>query len=389
MTHPARNWPLVAKLGCSAAVLLVLLGALELVLRARGYDPFGQMFAAAPRESREGLDLGLMRIVEDEVRVYELVPGAHGRAWDADIAVNDHGFRDRDYAPRKPPGSYRIVALGDSATFGVKLPVDALWPKALERSLAEGDRPVEVLNLGIVGYDVLEEVVLLEQRGLAFGPDLVVMAFHPNDIGHVSATRSYVHRLQSYGAWWYRIRLLQYVRAKLDEYQLGREFHLVNTDEYFEERNRGRIADLSGDPELLGLMEQLRRRLEATPELAKLQHRYVAWYTSPMRVGKLRHALERLKTTSEQNGFEAIVFVVPWLGDRRFEDVYDLIYAIVRHEVERAELEYVEMASHTRAAGHPGLVIERRDFGHPNAKGHRILAGELEKYLRTSGRVGE
>ncbi len=371
-----------AKLGCSFAVLVGFLGAIEIVLRVAGYDPFGRMFSDAPEASREGLELGLMRVVDGEdILVYDLNPGARGYAWQADIQVNAHGFRDRDFRP-KEPGTLRILALGDSATFGVKLPREVLWPAEIERALRKEGRKVEVFNLGIVGYDVLEEVALLEKHVEGLSPDKVVVAYHPNDIGHVSATRTYIHRLQSYGSAWYRIRLLQYLRSRLDMSELNREFHMVNTDSYFLERNAGYIADLGDDPTTRRLVSELQARTADREDVKKLKHRYLEWYMNLDRLGKLRYSLERLKELAEARDFDVALFVVPWLGDQGLEGAYDQLYEIVKYETERSGFTYIPMADATRALGHGKLLIEKRDFGHPNSTGHRVMAERLANALQ-------
>ena len=87
------NRRLAVKLGCSVTVLIGLLGALEVGLRLAGYDPFGRMFSDAPAASREGLETGLMRAVEDDpILVYELTPGASAYAWQADMRFNSDGL---------------------------------------------------------------------------------------------------------------------------------------------------------------------------------------------------------------------------------------------------------------------------------------------------------
>jgi len=382
--RPARG-P-AAKLGCSLAVLAGLLALIELGLRAAGYDPFGRMFAEAPGASREGLETGLMREVQgDPILVYELTPGASAYAWQADMRFNAKGFRDRDF-PARTSSTFRILALGDSATFGVKLPAEVLWPVELERLFLRDGLQVEVFNLGIVGYDVLEEVALLEKHVDELDPDLVVLAYHPNDVGHVSATRTYINRLQSYGSPWYRIRILQYLRSRADEHELAREFQEVNTDEYFLEKNEGYIASLEDDPEVLELVAGLDSVLGQNEMAMRIKHRYLGWYTNEARVGKLRYSLERLRDMAREHAFEVALFVVPWLGDKGMESAYDRMYDIVRHETERAGFRFVPMVDATRSRVHAKLLIEKRDFGHPNATGHRVMAERLHQALGDSVR---
>ncbi len=74
----------------------------------------------------------------------------------------------------------RIVALGDSFTFGYGVEEEEAWPRRLEAILAEeeaGER-VEVVILGVGGYGTWEETRYLEQERARLAPDLVLVAFY-------------------------------------------------------------------------------------------------------------------------------------------------------------------------------------------------------------------
>lgn len=114
--------------------------------------------------------------------------------------VNAEGFRDYPYPVQKPKQVFRILVIGDSIGFGMctdkeTLSIDTVFPKVLERRLNyrafSGYKRVEVLNLSVSGYDIKQEVALLEERGLQFGPDLVIVAYGLNDAREVSPERSY------------------------------------------------------------------------------------------------------------------------------------------------------------------------------------------------------
>jgi lysophospholipase L1-like esterase len=135
------------------------------------------------------LDLASYRISDDPVLRYEYRPNlrADEKPYDAlhqGFTTNSQGFRDVEYPAAKPPGELRIVALGDSTTAGNGIgALDATWPKRLERRYAEAGRPeVRVLNLGVGGYHPLQEARLLELRGLALEPDLVLLLVCLNDL---------------------------------------------------------------------------------------------------------------------------------------------------------------------------------------------------------------
>lgn len=109
--------------------------------------------------------------------------------------ISSYGIRDREYSLRKPNDTYRIVVIGDSIAFGYctdqgPLDRDEVVAKILERSLnarrIRGYSHVEVLNLGVSGYDTLQESEFLRLKGLPLHPDLVVVAYCLNDTAVVS-----------------------------------------------------------------------------------------------------------------------------------------------------------------------------------------------------------
>lgn len=120
-----------------------------------------------------------VRLSENPLLMYELDPDFEGH--------NSLGFRDEEFSPVRGQGVYRILALGDSVTYGNGVALDEAYPQQLERVLNASDefRPegetVEVLNMGVPGYSILQELEQLRSVGLAFEPDLVVLLVCLND----------------------------------------------------------------------------------------------------------------------------------------------------------------------------------------------------------------
>jgi len=121
-------------------------------------------------------------------RLYELRPGVDevvGRRA-VRIHINAAGQRDdRDLATDKSAGVYRVVVLGDSFTFGGKVPLERTFSPSLERALAASDqsRRYEVVNLAVPGYNTEQEMLSLKEMGLAYHPDLVIVNYVLNDAG--------------------------------------------------------------------------------------------------------------------------------------------------------------------------------------------------------------
>ncbi len=94
---------------------------------------------------------------------------------------NSHGFNEREVAIERVPGVVRIAALGDSITHGAFVPSAQAWPRALEDALVARDLAAQVLNFGVYGYDTESVAAQLDQRVLAWRPDLVIYGFYAND----------------------------------------------------------------------------------------------------------------------------------------------------------------------------------------------------------------
>jgi hypothetical protein len=110
--------------------------------------------------------------------------------------INQLGFRDHEYSIQKPKDVYRIVVIGDSIAFGYcnneePLSLNSTFSKLLEAKLNKirpfGYSRIEVLNMGVSGYHTLQEAEFLRTKGLAFNPDLVIVAYCLNDSWNASA----------------------------------------------------------------------------------------------------------------------------------------------------------------------------------------------------------
>jgi lysophospholipase L1-like esterase len=108
---------------------------------------------------------------------FRLRPNSHGFMMNCPISINSKGFRGREFSFDKG-GAYRIVALGESTTFGWTLqPQDKPWPELLEqliRDRLQTRRPVEVINAGVPGYSILGNLSRLSTDILPLKPDLII-----------------------------------------------------------------------------------------------------------------------------------------------------------------------------------------------------------------------
>jgi hypothetical protein len=98
------------------------------------------------------------------------------------FVTNGRGLRDeRDFPYRKPAGTLRVLALGDSHTQGYEVRQESTYSSVLERYLARRGVRAEVLNAGVSGFSTAEALAYLENEGYKYQPDVVVLGFFAND----------------------------------------------------------------------------------------------------------------------------------------------------------------------------------------------------------------
>jgi hypothetical protein len=92
---------------------------------------------------------------------------------------NSQGIRGRDeYSYEKPPGTLRVLVLGDSFTFGEEVSDHETFPFYLQKMMPDS----EVLNFGIHGYGHDQMLIYLQEEGSKYHPDIVVLGFVYGDM---------------------------------------------------------------------------------------------------------------------------------------------------------------------------------------------------------------
>ncbi|HEV8335923.1 MAG TPA: SGNH/GDSL hydrolase family protein [Candidatus Polarisedimenticolia bacterium] len=141
---------------------------------------------------------------------YEMIPGRNGTFEGMQVRTNRLGFRGPDPRPRDPD-LFRIVALGDSFTFGFGVREEETYPAVLERILNESPgrsaARFEVLNLGVVGYGTRDEAAVFERQAPGLDPRLVIIGYVLND-PEIDPRQS-LHKYFDPPEWWRRSHVLR------------------------------------------------------------------------------------------------------------------------------------------------------------------------------------
>ncbi len=93
------------------------------------------------------------------------------------VTTNSQGLR-MEYPLTFPKTQQRVLILGDSYTFGPFLPNPHVYPNMLDRE----DPEREIINAGIMGYTIPDELQLFHDKAQYAEPDIVVLQVYSNDI---------------------------------------------------------------------------------------------------------------------------------------------------------------------------------------------------------------
>ncbi len=169
----------------SAVVYLAVAGLVILVLS----EVAVRILKLAPPLTEHYM-LNKMR-APDPVLPYKLRPSITftGRSdtdeFDFRHAHNAAGFRDEERAYEKPEGVFRVLGLGDSFAYGIGARYEEAYLRRVEKALnaRPGEHPqVQVIKAGIPGYFPEPERMLLQQYGVRYQPDVIIVGFVDDDV---------------------------------------------------------------------------------------------------------------------------------------------------------------------------------------------------------------
>lgn len=104
------------------------------------------------------------------------------------LGINGVSFREKPFKTKKPEGTFRIIVLGDSFSWGVGISEDKRYSNILEKLLNSRYKfkKFEVINLSVLGFPTVEERNLLIRMKDIVQPDLIIVGFCINDPKHGS-----------------------------------------------------------------------------------------------------------------------------------------------------------------------------------------------------------
>jgi lysophospholipase L1-like esterase len=128
----------------------------------------------------------------DDTRLYKYAPLFNGTFegsmyGNVTITTNSAGLRDQEHAYERSNDTLRIVALGDSVTFGSGVDYSQTYLSVLEAKMKSEGIGAEIIKAGIDGYQLDQEYDYYASEGYKYDPDIVMMGVVLNDVDESSS----------------------------------------------------------------------------------------------------------------------------------------------------------------------------------------------------------
>lgn len=341
-------------IGIIYVVFLLLLIAVELITRvAFSHVESLDLFVNTPQQKMQVANPQQSPIFEgDPLLLWRLKPNLDHAVWDFTVvSTNAQSFRADYPIGTKPAGTFRIVCLGDSVTFGYRVPpvwpdkpkdYDPEWqpyPMLLEKELrkANPNRQIEVFPMAVPGYTSHQGLAWLRRDIGYLQPDVVIASFGWND-----ASASDTPDREAIDTRWWPVAIRWLIDHSQAFAHATRWLRSKNTPQ---ERVRYPAARVS--------QTEYVNNFAAIVSLAQEDKAKVIVIGAPYRDSKTNPPEAQLMTQYR---------------------------TALRATMQQRQVPYLEILELTEAAG----SVNEGFFGeliHPNHMGHRLMASELLKLM--------
>lgn len=161
-----------SRLAAALVAVVIAFGLCEIGVRV--------LYPAPPEPAREPQ---LLFQVDPEIG-FTHVPNQMGFLDEGLATINALGLRGELPEVPKPAGTIRVLAVGDSMTFGWGVGDNQTWCAELERLLRHAfpGQHIEVVNAGVAAYDLAREYKTLKRLAPRLRPDIVLVGLFWNDL---------------------------------------------------------------------------------------------------------------------------------------------------------------------------------------------------------------
>jgi len=270
------------------------------------------------------------------------------------VHINSQGTRGPEFATEKPAGTFRILSLGDSRTFGWGLSQSETYSEQfgqlLQAQLGTTKR-VEVINGGVNAWSYPQMLVFYRDFAAAWKPDLVIVA-EANLWTQFSENNStaFVKTFMS------RVRLKNFLR-RFALYHYVVEIKLKD----FYERHRTRFIPV--DPQQDSLFKEQQQK---DPDAV------------------FRSAIEAMCSLARTNGAQPVLLFLPTVDDLAATNE-SRVLRVKRDVATKLQVPLVDLTS-VLSPAREQLYLEG-DPVHLNVQGNARIAATLLERLKTNPMV--
>lgn len=288
----------------------------------------------------------MARLSNNQALGYELKPNYQTGMY----KINNYGFRGKDISIKKDKETFRIVAIGDSITFGPGFNERDIYPSLLESSLNKGDlnRHFEVINTGVGGYNIWQYLEVYKEKARPLSPDLIIVGICQNDFEVTGP---------------YRMDFFGIVRGDFEaETKKGLLENLAIYRMVYNRINRIKIYDLSMEENGQDVMKSI------APSLSK------KWTEGSVPLNAL------IKIAKEDN-IPILFLIFPYRFQIKGNDSHsdDKFIEFMKDN----NILYIDLLDSFKNNNQELYV--KGDYVHPNELGHKITADMIYKFLVNSG----
>ena len=287
------------------------------------------------------------RLSTNKHLLYELLPDSKVKIQGKEFVTNAFGFRDKKYRKRKV-NKTRIIFVGDSITYGWGVTLEESYHKQIERLLDDKGYDVDVMGMGIPGYNTIQEYHLINETALDFKPDILILQISPNDFERTVSIKEYREGENLTLIPYHDYSIPFVIKKTKFTYFLMRNSHLfkfTNLKLYWF-MNKRDSEYIPRDVFLLGEEDSLRY------------------------MGKIKKLLDK-----EGIRFAAVIFPFQSRGD---VDSLASLYERIHQGLEKIQVPYIDLFDELNTQRNGDIWIERL---HPNEHGHRIASLAVLRFL--------
>lgn len=288
----------------------------------------------------------LYKLSKSKKLVYEMRPNSQVKIEEILYKTNNFGYRDKFFLPTNE--KKRIIIIGDSVTFGWNVKLEDTYHRKTQQLLKLDNHDVEIMSMGMIGYNTTQEYFLIKEKALLLKPDVIILQICLND--YKKALKVKVNKEGRFQLTKQHYYSIPYLTGKTGL----SEFFMKNSFLF-------KFLNLK----IHGIIKKKNKDFSSEDYFLPGQEISIEY-------------IKKIKKLTEDNGikFLAVVFPVKTMHSHFLS-----FYKRVCLELDKIKIPYLDL--------HPILKKERKekiwvDRFHPSSIGHKIVSESLSNFIITN-----